>query len=146
MPRLHLTSFVDVVISSDEWSDQARCLDSIRVATPSAPSPPLLLHRLRSERPRRRRTRGLDIETLHGAFASLGGSPSQTRTLNTARGLGITSPLFAEAHAQDLRFHRHRQHTSAIPTMLGGSPSRTCRRQPCPHRLRLLRPRQRHTR
>jgi hypothetical protein len=76
MPRLHLTGFVDVVIPSDEWSDQARCLNSIRVATPSTPSPPLLLHQLRSERPRRCRARGLDIGTLHCALASLGGSTS----------------------------------------------------------------------
>jgi hypothetical protein len=49
---------------------------AIDVATLSAPSLPLLLHRLRSKRPRRRRAQGLDIRTLHCALASPGGSAS----------------------------------------------------------------------
>jgi hypothetical protein len=31
------------------------------------------------------------------------------QTIGNARGLGINSPLNAETHAQDLRFHQHRQ-------------------------------------
>jgi hypothetical protein len=39
------------------------------------------------------------------------GSPLRRRALSTARVLDITSPLCAEAYAQDLRFRRHQQHT-----------------------------------
>jgi hypothetical protein len=40
--------------------------------------------------------------------------------IGSARGLDINSPLSAETHAQDLRFHRHASNTM-IPTTLGGS-------------------------
>jgi hypothetical protein len=49
---------------------------------------------------------------------------ARRRALSIARGLDVTSPLYVEAHAQDLQFQRYQQHIvfvdMTIPTMLGG--------------------------
>jgi hypothetical protein len=52
----------------------------------------------------RRYVRQLRLATLGARRRTL------TQTIGNARGLDINSPLNAENHSQDLRFHRHQQH------------------------------------